>query len=56
MERIANPLGMTDAIFTGFNGNIASKNTAIADGFLIRIDDYSKFMRMLLNKGMYNDK
>lgn len=34
---------MSNAQFTGFDGNINSHNTAVADGLLISMKDYASF-------------
>jgi hypothetical protein len=47
---------MIGATFTGFDGNLAIPNTAIADGLLISMLDYGKFLNMLLNNGQFENK
>lgn len=46
---------MQNARFTGFNGDETNTNTAVADGLKISQLDYGKFLKMLLNNGVYNN-
>jgi hypothetical protein len=49
-------LCMNGATLTGFYGNLAIQNTAIADVLLISMLDYGKFLNMLLNNGQFDNK
>lgn len=44
---------MKNAKFTSFDG-VVGTSIAVADGLLISMLDYSKFLRMILNNGVYS--
>lgn len=44
---------MKSTSFNSFNGT-KGKNVAIADGVISTIPDYSNFLLMLLNDGVFN--
>ncbi|EAR93329.2 beta-lactamase (macronuclear) [Tetrahymena thermophila SB210] len=52
LDLLGNPMGMVNAKFTAFDGEIGD-NVAIADGFYVRMIDYANFMLMLMNGGVF---
>lgn len=57
-ERIAGPLGMNNTVFGTLNLDksvtTTSKNPRIAGGAKSTLNDYAKFMQMIMNCGTYN--
>ncbi len=52
-ENLLKPLGMT---MTGFDANDLSKNPGLAGNLRMNLDDYSRFLEMILNKGQFRGK
>ena len=55
-ERIAKPLGMNQTNYYGVISGEVSKNARIAAGAQTTLDDFAKFLTMILNDGLYQGK
>ena len=53
-ETIGNPLGMEDTDYFGIGG--PTENPDVAGAVRTCVDDYGKYLTMLLNRGVYNGK